>query len=108
MFIADYSSYVNAFGWFFTGVVIREVPKVVLEKVFMKQPTKGTLPNGNGLASATRRDVREVFDETLKAEVTPMLSQQTKILEAIAETNARMSEGITKLVTLEEYRGRRK
>jgi hypothetical protein len=108
MNMAGYETYITSVGWFFAGVVLREMPKIVLEKILMRNGKQTAIPNGNGLPNSARRDVKEVFEDTLKADVLPILQQQSETLKSIAETNSKMSEGISRLVILEETRGRRK
>jgi len=79
------------------GLAVRELPAIVMEKVFMRTP-KSKAVNGNGLNPTTRRDVKDVYEETLEIHVLPPLREHTKLLEQIAASNQAIKDGILKLV----------
>jgi hypothetical protein len=92
------------------GLTIRELPAIILEKVFMypHKTKKGEVVSTNGSAARIqlREDVKEVFVDTLKQDILPVLNQQTMILSQIAKTNSDMKDGILVLVDRGNKRGR--
>jgi len=84
------------------GMTVRELPRIVLEKVLLRRQPKSAEPplyvNGNGKRLELRGDVEKVFVDTLSRDILPVLNQQTAILGQIAETNSQMKDGILILV----------
>ena len=79
------------------GMVARELPSIIMEKVLMRK-NHSKPEQSNGTRLQLRDDVKDVFIDTLKQDVLPVLNQQTSILEKIAETNSQMKDGILILV----------
>ena len=105
---------VVAAGFTFFGITVRELPGIILDKVFLRKHKNGASStngsvNGNGLSHASRSDVKEVLEYTLKADVIPLLQGQTQILQSLAATSSDLSKVSTQMVTiLQERRPRRK
>lgn len=81
------------------GLAARELPRIIMENVLrLPKREKKTEANGNGHRLQLRDDVKEVFVDTLKQDILPVLNQQVKILEALSNTNTQMKDGILILV----------
>jgi len=93
------SAIVSAAG-IIVGLTLREIPSIIAEKVLLRKhkQTDEQKANGNGKRLEMRGDMKEVFVDTLKQDILPVLNRQTEILEAIAETNGQMKDGILVLV----------
>ena len=104
---------VVATGFTIFGVTARELPGIILDRVFLRKHKHGGSSNGNvngnGLSHASRQDVKEVLESTLKADVIPLIQEQTHILESLASTSSDLSKVSIQMATiLEERRPRRK
>jgi|SRR5579859_1560405 len=95
------------------GAVAREIFKYGIKKILrMDEPTVSVsvtappvnaVPGGtNGISSSYRREVKEVFEDTLKADVLPILENQTRILQSMGDSQKDIRDGILKLGALYE------
>jgi hypothetical protein len=84
------------------GGVVREIPGIIFERMLKLKR------NGTGNAGyATHNAIKEIFVDTLKADVMPLLQRQTDILEEMAKSNSGMKDSLLVLTTLQQERKRR-
>lgn len=78
------------------GIVLREVPRIVMEKIFLRKQPESS--NGNGKRLELRADMKEIFVDILARDIAPIMNRQTEILGQIATTNESMAQHIAILV----------
>ena len=99
-----FDKFIVGLSIFVLGCVSKEGFRILFDRIFNKRNGNGG--NGNGYTRyppyVTRDDVKEVFEDTLKADILPLLMRQTDILSSLANTTSTLKDSVVRLTILSE------
>ena len=99
--MTPFDKIIVAIAIFLIGIITREGFRLLFDRILKKNG------NGNGVVKylyVTRNDVKEVFEDTLKADILPLLNRQTDILQSLAITSSTLKDSMLRLTILSEQK----